>query len=173
MACGCSIASWQTISRIEEDWGKFVQVDFYHLAVNAPARVIARIAERILAGGGRLLVVAGDAARAEALDEALWATTPDSFLPHGLAGAAGAADQPVLIAPTLEDDVAPANGARHVALTDGVWRDAALGFERAFHFFDDGTIAAARIAWKGLAAHEAVTRNYWKQSDAGGWEKVA
>ena len=42
-------------------------------------------------------------------------------------------DQPVLIAPDCE----AANGARHVALVDGVWRDEALGFERAFHFFDD------------------------------------
>ena len=51
--------------------------------------------------------------------------------------------------------------------------DAALDFDRAFHFFDDDHIAAARIAWKSLAARDGVERRYWKQNDAGRWEQAA
>ena len=77
--------------------------------------------------------------------------------------------QAVLIAP----DVNAANGARHIALVDGEWRDDALDFERAFHFFDEAAIRAARAAWKGLAERAGVQRRYWKQNDAGRWEQAA
>ena len=146
-----------------------MQVDFYHLASTAPARVIARIAGRIVADGGRLLVVAADADQAGALDEALWDVGPESFLPHGRADQPGAADQPVLIATAAE----AANGARHIALADGVWRDEALDFDRAFHLFDDVTIGDARAAWKALAGRDGVIRNFWKQDEGGRWGKLA
>lgn len=141
-----------------------MQVDFYQLGRTPLPQVLARIAGRILADGGRLLVVAGDEAQAAALDTALW-DGEDSFLPHGRDGA----DQPVLIALGC----APVNGARHLALADGRWRDEALGFDRAFHLFDDATVAAARTAWRGLAAANGVTRNFWKQDEGGRWTKAA
>jgi DNA polymerase-3 subunit chi len=130
--------------------------------------VLPQIAERVLAGGGRLLVVSADGARLAALDRALWDYAPDSFLPHALAGAGDDAAQPVLLA----DAVTPANGARHVALADGRWREEALGFDRAFHLFDDATLADARTAWRGLGGREGVERRYWKQKDGGGWEQA-
>lgn len=146
-----------------------MQVDFYHLAASPIERVLPRIAERVLAGGGRLLIVCGDEALAARLDTGLWTYTPDSFLPHGRAGEDGAADQPALIAATVD----AANGARNIALVDGEWRDAALDFDRAFHFFDDETIAAARLAWKALGTQDGITRNFWKQDEDGRWAKAA
>ena len=144
-----------------------MQVDFYRLGATPLPRVLAQVAARVLAGGGRLLVVAGDGAAA--LDEALW-TGEDSFLPHGMAGEGDdGADQPVLIAA----DCAAANGGRNIALVDGVWRDAALDFDRAFHFFDGETVDAARIAWRGLADRDDVTRNFWSQDEDGRWVKTA
>ena len=147
-----------------------MQVDFYQLGRDPLATVLASIAGRLLAGGGRLLVVASDEAQAAAIDEGLWEISPDSFLPHGRVAADDAGtDQPVLIAP----DCAAANGARHIALVDGRWRDEALAFERAFHFFDAATIADARRAWKALAGQERVIRKYWAQDENGRWGKVA
>jgi DNA polymerase-3 subunit chi len=146
-----------------------MQVDFYHLTVTPLERALPQIAEKVLASGARLLVVAADGAARTRLDQALWAYSPESFLPHGQAGGEDDARQPVLIAEGAE----AANGARHIALADGVWRDEALGFERAFHFFDDERIGEARAAWKGLAEHPGVERNYWKQNEAGRWEKAA
>jgi DNA polymerase-3 subunit chi len=54
-----------------------------------------------------------------------------------------------------------------------LWRDAALTFDRAFHFFDSDTVAAARLAWKSLAAREGVERRYWKQDEDGRWTLAA
>ena len=145
-----------------------MQVDFYQLSATQLDRALPQIAEKVLAGGGRLLVVAQDAAQRAALDRALWTYAPESFLPHGQAGGDRDADQPVLIAATPD----AANGARFVALADGVWRDEALGFDRALHFFDAGSVAAARLAWKTLADREGVERRYWKQDERGRWTQA-
>ena len=146
-----------------------MQVDFYHLTVTPLERALPQIAEKVLAGGGRLLVVAGEAGARTRLDQALWGYSPESFLPHGQAGGEDDARQPVLIAAGPE----AANGARHIVLADGLWRDEALGFERVFHFFDEERIGEARAAWKALAERAGVERNYWKQNEAGRWEKAA
>jgi DNA polymerase-3 subunit chi len=146
-----------------------MQVDFYHLTVTPLDRALPQIAEKVLAGGGRLLLVAESAAQRAALDKLLWNYSPESFLPHACAGGEGDKDQPILLAETPD----PANGARNIALADGVWRDAALGFDRAFHFFDGERIAEARTAWKALADRDGIERRYWKQNDAGRWEQAA
>lgn len=146
-----------------------MQVDFYRIGRTPLPRVLATIAERVIDGGGRLLVVA-DAAAGHALDEALWAVSPESFLPHGRVTADDpGADQPVLIAP---DCAAPANAARHVAIVDGIWRDEALAFDRAFHLFGDDMIEDARRAWRALATAEDVVRNFWSQDETGRWTKT-
>jgi DNA polymerase III subunit chi len=146
-----------------------MQVDFYHLTQLPLERALPQIAEKVIATGGRLVIVAGEEAQRAKLDQLLWSFAPESFLPHGQAGGPDDARQPVLIAAAPE----AANGARNIALVDGVWRDEALGFDRAFHFFDEDRIREARLAWKGLAEREGVTRNYWKQNEAGRWEKAA
>ena len=99
-----------------------MQVDFYHLTATPLERALPQIAERVLAGGGRLLIVAGPEEQRRHLDRWLWSYAPDSFLPHAAAGDGEEAAQPVLIAPQVE----PANGARFVAIVDGEWRDAVL-----------------------------------------------
>jgi DNA polymerase-3 subunit chi len=146
-----------------------MQADFYHLT-NAPLeRVLPRICERVLESGGRLLIVSGDEGQRASLDRLLWSYTPESFLPHAQAGAGDDQRQPVLIAPSP----IATNAARNVALVDGTWRDEALGFDRAFHFFDEGSLAAARAAWKALAGGEGVERRYWKQDGNGRWAQAA
>lgn len=146
-----------------------MQVDFYHLTDAPLDRVLPAIAERVLAGGARLLIVATDEAKRTALDRLLWSYAPDSFLPHAQSGAGDEDTQPILIVA----DVNAANGARCIALVDGEWRDDALDFDRAFHFFDEDRIRDARVAWKALADRDGVTRRYWKQNDAGRWEQAA
>ncbi|ONF95492.1 DNA polymerase III subunit chi [Sphingomonas jeddahensis] len=146
-----------------------MQVDFYHLTSMPLERALPRIAERVLASGVRLLIVASGEAQRAALDRLLWEYAPDSFLPHAQLGEGDDTAQPILIAP----DVNAANRARHIALVDGEWRDHALDFDRAFHFFDEERIGAARAAWKGLAGRDGVERRYWKQNDAGRWEQAA
>lgn len=146
-----------------------MQVDFYHLVASPLERVLPRIAERVVGGDGRLVIVAGDARQRQSLDRLLWTYAPESFLPHAQAGGGRDADQPILIA----KNVVASNGARNVALVDGVWRDEALTFERAFHFFDGDSVSAARQAWKALGERDGVERRYWKQDDAGKWTQAA
>ncbi len=141
-----------------------MQVDFYQLAGSAPEQVIASLAEKVLANDGRLLVVASDEAFLARLDRLLWDQAPTSFLPHGLAGGADDARQPILLSTSPD---AP-NLARNMLIADGEWRDAALSYDRSFYLFDDGTLEGARLAWKLLAGREGVQRRYWAQ-EGGKW----
>lgn len=146
-----------------------MQVDFYHLTATPLERALPQIAAKVVETGQRLLIVSADAEQRRRIDQLLWTFRPDSFLPHAQAGAGDDSLQPVLIG----EAVAPGNGARHVALIDGEWRDEALTFDRAFHFFGEDSIAAARIAWKTLADRDGVERRYWKQDETGRWAQAA
>ena len=146
-----------------------MKVDFYHLTDQSLDRVLPQIAEKVLATGDRLLIVVADDAERGRLDRLLWTCTPDSFLPHAQLGASDDNVQPILLAPDLN----AANGARNVALADGIWRPDALDFDRAFHFFDEARIVDARAAWKLLRGRDGVEPRYWKQNEAGRWEQAA
>ncbi|WP_267393051.1 MULTISPECIES: DNA polymerase III subunit chi [unclassified Sphingomonas] len=146
-----------------------MQVDFYHLTVTPLERALPQIAAKVVETGNRLLIVSTRDDQRAALDRLLWTYQADSFLPHAQQGASDDAAQPILLSP----DIGSANAARHVALVDGAWRDEALGFERAFHFFEDEHIEQARHAWRALGGHDGVERRYWKQGDDGRWEKAA
>ena len=142
-----------------------MRVDFYQLGDGmGPEGIVAALAGKVVADGDRLVIVAGDEAYLARLDRMLWDHSPTSFLPHGLAGGADDARQPVLLATGTE---AP-NGARHLLIADGEWREAALHFERAFILFSGDTLQAAREAWKGLKDREGVERHYWANED-GRW----
>jgi DNA polymerase-3 subunit chi len=145
-----------------------MRVDFYQLGGAQPDSVINAIACRLLDEDQRLLVVASDEGLLARLDRQLWDQGAVSFLPHGLAGGSDDAAQPVLLSTGTD---AP-NRARNVLITDGEWRDAALGYDRAFFLFDEETLEGARLAWKLLAGREGVERNYWALEE-GKWVKKA
>jgi DNA polymerase-3 subunit chi len=145
-----------------------LQVDFYQLAGTPAEQVIATLAEKILAGDGRLLIVAEDEAFLTRLDRMLWDQGPASFLPHGLAGGSDDARQPILLSTSPD---AP-NQARNMLVADGTWREAALTFERSFYLFDESSLEGARLAWKLLAGREGVERRYWAR-EGGKWVKKA
>ena len=141
-----------------------MQVDFYQLSRDPVDRVLPAIAARILGLGERLLVVAQDEAQLERISAGLWNGPPESFLAHGRAGEGSEAMQPVLLA----QDCSSANGARHVAIADGLWREEALDFERAFYFFDALTVDGARESWRALSKREGIMPRFWRQ-EQGKW----
>ena len=143
-----------------------MQVDFYQLGSTSVEQVIASIAEKLLAQDSRLLIVAEDEGLLARLDRMLWDQGKTSFLPHGIAGGAEDARQPILLATSPD---AP-NRARNMLIADGQWRDAALTYDRAFYLFGSETLDAARLAWKLLAGREGVERRYWAQTD-GRWKQ--
>jgi DNA polymerase III subunit chi len=167
MVCVCSIVSSPIISKLEST--RVSRVDFYRLTRDPVERVLPAIAGKILGGQARLLVVAASEAQRRAIDEALWAVPPVGFLPHGPADGPDAANDPILIAASLDDP--PANGAANVALADGEWNDDALAFDRAFLFFDNSRIDDARATWRKLGAMDDVETHFWKQDDQGRWSE--
>lgn len=144
-----------------------MRVDFYQLGGARPEAVIATIAAKVLEGDGRLLVVADDEGFLARLDRQLWDQDSGGFLPHGLAGGVDDARQPVLLS-TSED--AP-NLARNMLIADGLWREAALSFDRAFFLFGPQGLEDARLAWKLLSGRDGVERRYWAQDDGKWTEK--
>lgn len=140
-----------------------MQVDFYQLTRDPAEKVLPPIAQRVLDGGGRLLVV-GDNAQLDTISVALWNAKPDSFLAHAKAGEGDDAHQPIL----LSSEPVAANLAKFIALADGIWRDEALEFDRAFYLFSPDATDNARTAWRALGDKGGVERRYWKQ-DGGRW----
>ena len=145
-----------------------MQVDFYQLGQTPLEQVIASLAEKLLAQDARLLVVADDETLLARLDRMLWDQGATSFLPHGLAGGTDDARQPILLSASPD---AP-NLARNLLIADGQWREAALGYDRAFYLFDNAALEGARLAWKLLSGREGVERNFWAQED-GRWVQKA
>ena len=141
-----------------------MQVDFYQLGSTPPEQVIASIADKLLAEDSRLLIVAEEEPFLARLDRQLWGQGKTAFLPHGVAGGADDARQPILLATSPD---AP-NRARNMLIADGQWRDAALTYDRAFYLFDAQTLEGARLAWKLLAGQEGIERRYWAQEN-GKW----
>jgi DNA polymerase-3 subunit chi len=117
----------------------------------------------VLGADGRLLVVAEDEPHLARLDRQLW-DGGATFLPHAVAGGADDSRQPILLSTSPD---AP-NQARNMLIADGIWRDAALTYDRSFYLFDAANVVAARLAWKLLAGREGVERFHWAQED-GKW----
>ncbi|MCW2381960.1 MULTISPECIES: DNA polymerase III subunit chi [unclassified Sphingobium] len=143
-----------------------MQVDFYQLSRDPVEATVPAIARRVLDGGGRLLVVSAERDQLDRISEGLWSAGPESYLANDHADAPMPQLQPILLARSCD----AANGARHVALADGLWRDEALSFDRVFYFFDDATVGGARLAWKALSRSEGITPRFWKQ-DGGRWRQ--
>ena len=142
-----------------------MQVDFYQLGETPLEQVVAGIADKLLAQEARLLIVAEDETLLARLDRLLWDRGPESFVPHGLAGGADDARQPILLSTSPD---AP-NLARNMLIADGEWREAALGYDRAFYLFDNDALPGARLAWKLLSGREGVERRFWARDDNGRW----
>jgi DNA polymerase III subunit chi len=145
-----------------------MRVDFYQLGEATVEGVVASVGQRLTGEGQRLLVVADDGALLARLDRLLWDQGAASFIPHGLAGGNDDSAQPILLSSGSD---AP-NRARNLLIADGLWREAALGYDRAFYLFDADSLEAARLAWKLLAGREGVERHYWGHED-GRWVKKA
>ena len=110
-----------------------------------------------------------DEAALARLDRQLWDQEATGFVPHGISGGPDDARQPILLSTTPD---AP-NLARNILIADGVWRDAALAYDRAFYLFDAAAIDGARLAWKLLSGRDEVERRYWAQDDRGKWTAKA
>jgi len=63
------------------------------------------------------------------------------------------------------------NGASHLVLADGTYREA-TGFARTFLLFDEAGAPAARKAWRAVEAIAGAERALYRQ-EGGKWIKAA
>jgi len=145
------------------------EVLFYQLERNPLVVVLAKLLQVTLSRGGRAVVQAGSAERVEALDTQLWTFAEESFLPHGTRSDGGGEDQPIYLTDTDENP----NGARTRFFVDGAAFGDISAYERAVYLFD-GRLAdeleLARNRWRDIKS-AGLDATYWRQSEAGRWEK--
>ena len=129
-----------------------MRADFYLIAKprfrEEPLRLVCELARKAHDANLWTLVLARDAAQAEALDDLLWDMGDDVYLPHQIAGNEEDGEAPVLIAPPEAD--AP---LRPLVIN---LRDAAVegGFERVLEVVpaDDDAREPLRERWKQYKA---------------------
>ena len=144
---------------------------FYQLERSELERALPPLLEKCLQRGWRAIVRGGSPERLDALDVSLWTFRDDGFLPHGRGASGDASRQPVL----LTTEGGNPNGAEALFLIDGAEPGDLSGFSRACLMFDGSDSAAlelARSRWKEAKA-AGVTASYWRETDAGKWEKQA
>lgn len=147
------------------------EVWFYHLERSDAGEVLPDLLERTLARGWRALVLAGGPERLDALGGRLWAWREDAFLAHGRADGPSPERQPIL----LSEDGRNLNGARALFLLDGAEAPPLDGYLRCLDLFDGRdpeAVAGARRRWRSAKAQGALV-SYWRQTEAGRWEKQA
>ena len=138
---------------------------FYHLTATPLEATLPTLLSKALGAGWRVAVRGRDAPRLTWLDDRLW--EGQGFLPHGLASAPHAADQPILLTTGGAD-----NGATCMVSVDGaeVTAEEVTASDRTMILFDGNDGAAlqrAREQWKALTG-AGIKAKYWSQ-ETGPW----
>lgn len=145
------------------------EVLFYQLERQPLEQVLVKLLSTTLARGNKAVVQAGSPERVAALDSHLWTYSEASFLPHGTAADGDAELQPVFLTEGRDNP----NSAQFRFFIDGAEMGDVSPYERAIYLFD-GRLAdeleLARKRWRDIKTqgHDAT---YWRQSEAGKWEK--
>ena len=122
---------------------------------------------------GKKVLVQCPRPAAEAMDEALWTQDPDSWIPHGLDDAAGAAHAQAWIMSSPEGNPV---SAEFLFLLHGAERPDMTTFERVFTLFDgrsEAQVSQARAQWQEWRGSDNSEMRYFAQDDAGKWEQRA
>jgi DNA polymerase III subunit chi len=149
---------------------------FYHLTRSGVAETLANLCGRALAQGWPVMIRGTTPDAMARLDDALWLTPEEGFLPHGLAGAsagAGAGAEGDSRQPVLIGQGPIANNARVLALIDAAEAtpDEAAACDRLWVLFDGSDPAAldqARGLWKRMV-DAGLAAQYWSE-EAGRWQ---
>lgn len=147
------------------------EIWFYHLERSTLDQILPELLDRTLQRGWRARVRVADADRRAEIDERLWSWRDDSFLAHGLSDQPHADRQPILLTSGNENP----NASQALFIVDGSDMTVTEEFERCFIIFDgrdETALHTARERWRTLKGQGA-NLAYWKQSDAGRWEKAA
>ena len=145
---------------------------FYHLTRRPLEATLPVLLDRARHAGWRVAVRGTDVGRMAWLDEKLWLGPEEGFLPHGLAGGAHDADQPILL--TTECTIP--NAAVCLMTVEGaeVAPDEVASLQRTCILFDGNdpsSVELARAQWRTLTGARC-SAQYWSQ-ETGPWTKKA
>ncbi|PCJ95564.1 MAG: DNA polymerase III subunit chi [Hyphomicrobiales bacterium] len=148
------------------------EILFYHLQSQPLDEVLPGLLERSLERSWKVIIKSGSPQYLDELDALLWTYQEESFLPHGIAdGSENDAKQPILL--LLEDSAA--TSADVLFLVHGAAMPDDLPYQRVVLIFDgqeELALQNARMQWKSLRDSEHDI-TYWRQNEAGRWEKKA
>lgn len=146
------------------------QVWFYHLERTPLKAALPDLLEKTVQKGWKAYVLGERGQTLDDLDQHLWAYREEAFLPHGLENEAGATRQPVL----LGESGGNANGAEVLFSVSAMNLPDLSPYQRCLILFegqDEAHLGWARSQWKALKAQD-FDLAYWKQNEAGRWEKM-
>ena len=148
------------------------QIDFYHLTKSEPPEALVMLVQKSCLAGKKVLIQCPRPA-AEAVDDALWVQEPESWIPHGLDEADGAALSVAWI--VSAGDANPIE-AEFLFLMHGAERPDMNSFERVFNLFDGRSkaqVSQARAQWQAWRGTDDTQMRYFAQDDEGKWEQRA
>lgn len=143
-------------------------VQFYHLLSTTRERAVPKLMEKALASGSKVLMLCESDASLKSMSDALWASNPNGFLPHGSAKEAHADQQPIL----LSTQESTANGADILCILDGRSPASLPNYSKVLDVFDgsdETSVANARQRWSAYK-DQGYALQYVKQQPGGGWK---
>jgi DNA polymerase III subunit chi len=146
------------------------EILFYHLQSRSLEAVLPQLLEKSLEKSWRVVVQGATRERLAALDERLWTYDEASFLPHATDDDGDPAAQPVLLTMGSGN---PNRAAIRFLIEGAPIPDDAQSYARIVLIFDGNdpdAVAAARGAWRAVK-DMGVKTAYWRQNEAGRWEK--
>jgi DNA polymerase-3 subunit chi len=148
------------------------EIAFYHLQTTSLEAALPQLLAKCMQRDWPVVVECGNPDRVNALDEHLWTFNDTAFLPHGTEPE-NADRQPIWL---CADEGNP-NAAKVRFYVEGAMPHASSDYapyERVILMFDgnnDQIVSTARSTWKALRTADH-SLSYWKQSEAGGWQKA-
>ena len=147
------------------------EILFYHLERARLLDVLPSLLKKSLQRGWRVVVQGPNRKLVNDLNNDLWISRDDSFLPHGTSDDCFSSEQPIYL---TENNDNP-NGAAIRFYVAGAQPEEVEGYERIVYLFDghnEDAVVNARKQWKRLVDEPGET-TYWKQNERGSWEKKA
>lgn len=146
------------------------EIRFYHLEHQNLDQILPSLVTKALEQGKRVVIKTADEKEVERLNDHLWTSHPDSFLPHGSKKDGFETDQPVWLTTSDENP----NEASVLILTQGAETTMHSAYSLCCEMLDGRdaeAVTQARTRWQ-IYKEAGHTVTYWQQGDKG-WEKKA
>ena len=146
-----------------------MDIRFYHLSKSPLDKALAKLLEKIIATGKRVVVLMDTSEQLSALNNALWTYSQGSFLAHGTREDGFVEYQPIYLTTELENP----NQADVLVTIEGIYIKDFTGFQQCLDLFNGLDTTSLEDARKRWQAYKKMGHNvaYWFQTDTGAWEQ--